>query len=313
MRIWDGMHVDIGGLTIETPVIIASGVWPMDPLLWPQGSLKGVGAICSKGITYKPKAGNKGNRLKETPCGLLNSIGLQNGGIEVFVSKDLPLLASSAKPVIVNIAFDSIEELNLIMKAMYPVREMIGAVEMNASCPNVSMGGMSWGMDQVSLKKAVVSARSAWEGPLWVKLSPQVPSISEAARICESSGAQAVVVGNTWLGMTIDNEKEVPFFERVFAGLSGPAIFPLSLRLVWEAAGSVGIPVVGCGGIAGPDEALSMILAGASAVALRTGLFSDSSLAVSVCNKISDHMGSRGIQRVGELVGRARLSRENRG
>ncbi len=307
------MDVNIGGLSMETPVIIASGVWPMDPALWPTGSVEGVGAICSKGITCKPKDGNKGNRLKETPCGLLNSIGLQNGGIEAFVTKDLPMLASSGKPVIANVAFDSIAELDIILQTLHSARKMIGAVEMNVSCPNVSMGGMAWGMDQVSLENAVVSARSAWEGPLWVKLSPQAPSISEAARICESSGAQAVVVGNTWLGMAIDNEREEPFFERVFAGLSGPAIFPLSLRLVWEAAGSVDIPVVGCGGISGPNEALSMILAGASAVAIGTGLFFDSFLAASICREISDHMRSREIRSVGELAGRARRFRENRG
>lgn len=313
MRMRDAMHVNIGGLSVKTPVIIASGVWPMDPALWPAGSMEGVGAICSKGITYMPKAGNKGNRLKETPCGLLNSIGLQNGGVETFVSKDLPMLASAGKPVIANIAFDSIEELDLILQALHSAKDMISAVELNVSCPNVSMGGMAWGMDQVCLKNAVASARSAWEGPLWVKLSPQVPSISEAARICKSSGAQAVVVGNTWLGMAIDNEREEPFFERVFAGLSGPAIFPLSLRLVWEVAGSVDIPVVGCGGISGPNEALSMILAGASAVALGTGLFVDSFLAASACVKISDHMRSREIRSVEELTGRARRFRENRG
>lgn len=307
------MHVNIGGLSMETPIIIASGVWPMDPALWPAGSMEGVGAVCSKGITCKPKSGNRGNRLKETPCGLLNSIGLQNGGIEAFVSNDLPILASFGKPVIVNVAFDSIAELDLILRALHSAREMIGAVEMNVSCPNVSMGGMAWGIDQASLKNAVVRARSAWDGALWVKLSPQVPSISEAARICESSGAQAVVVGNTWLGMAIDNEREEPFFERVFAGLSGPAIFPLSLRLVWEAAGSVHIPVVGCGGISDPNDALSMILAGASAVALGTGLFFDSFLPASACIGISDHMRARKINSVGELAGRARRFRENRG
>lgn len=307
------MHVDIGGLHMESPVIIASGVWPMDPFLWPPGSLEGVGAICSKGITCEAKPGNSGNRLWETPSGLLNSIGLQNEGIGKFVSEDLPLLASSGRPVIVNIAFDSIGELDLILQMLNPAREMIGAVEMNVSCPNVSMGGMAWGVDPVSLESAVVAARSAWEGPLWVKLSPQTPSIAEAASVCQSSGAQAVVIANTWLGMAMDNEREEPFFERIFAGLSGPAIFPLSLRLVWEAAGSVDIPVIGCGGIGGPDEALSMILAGASAVALGTGLFLDSYLAASVCRKISGHMESRGLRDVGELVGRGRRFSENQG
>jgi len=301
------MQVDIGGLAIDTPVIIASGVWPMDPSLWPRGSMQGVGAVCSKGITREPRNGNSGNRLKETPSGLLNSIGLQNPGIGSFLEQDLPLLGSAGKPVIANIAFDTLDDLDAILGRAMQAETMIGAIELNVSCPNVSRGGMSWAMDPENLGRAVSVARNTWGGSLWVKLSPQVQSIAEASRICESSGADAIVVGNTWLGMAIDNEREAPFFERVFAGLSGPAIFPLSLRLVWEAAGCVNIPVVGCGGICRPEDALSMILAGASAVEIGTGLFIDCHLASEVCLEITSHIASKEAGTVLDLVGRARI------
>ncbi|MDO9508815.1 MAG: dihydroorotate dehydrogenase [Thermovirgaceae bacterium] len=308
-----GLHINVGGVSMETPVIIASGVWPMNPSLWPKGSLEGVGAICSKAITLEPRAGNRGNRLRETHSGLLNSIGLQNGGAVSFIENDLPALSSSGKPVVANIAFETLDELRMIIERLNSCRDMIGAIEMNVSCPNVSMGGMAWGMDKGSLERSVTAARSLWEGPLWVKLSPQAPSIATAARICETSGAQAVVVGNTWLGMAMDNDREEPFFDRVFAGLSGPAIFPLSLRLVWEAAGSVNIPVVGCGGICGPEEALSMFLAGASAVALGTGLFLDSRIPSSTCEKLSEHMKRRSIPEIKDLAGRGRHFRRLQG
>lgn len=301
-----GLQIDVGGVALETPVVIASGVWPMDPSMWPEASLKGVGAICSKGTTLEPGTGNRGKRICESHCGLLNSIGLQNGGVVSFVQNDLPALGSSGKPIIANIAFETLDELRQIIERLNSRRDLIGALEMNVSCPNVSMGGMSWGVDMDSLERSVSEARSKWTGPLWVKLSPQAPSIAVAARICEASGAEAIVVGNTWLGMAMDNEREEPFFERIFAGLSGPAIFPLSLRLVWEAAASVHIPVVGCGGICGPDEALSMFLAGASAVALGTGLFQDFSLPASICVKLSQHMENRAITSISDLAGRGR-------
>ncbi len=313
MSDFGGLQIDVGGVVLDSPVIIASGVWPMDPSMWPEASLKGIGAICSKGTTLEPREGNRGKRICETHCGLLNSIGLQNGGSVSFVQNDLPALASSGKPVIANIAFETLEELRQIIERLNSERDLIGALEMNVSCPNVSMGGMSWGVDMDSLERAVTEARCKWRGPLWVKLSPQAPSIAVAARICEASGAQAIVVGNTWLGMAIDNDREEPFFERIFAGLSGPAIFPLSLRLIWEAVASVNIPVVGCGGICGPDEALSMFLAGASAVAVGTGLFLDSSLPVSICFKLSRHMENRAIANIKDLVGRGRHFRGETG
>jgi dihydroorotate dehydrogenase (NAD+) catalytic subunit len=296
----------VGGVCLETPVIIASGVWPMDPVLWPEGSMDGAGAVCSKGITLFPKNGNPGGRLFETPSGMLNSIGLQNPGAGAFIEEGLTLLASAGLPVIVNVAFDSLEELADIVRKLDRKRHKIGAIELNVSCPNVSMGGMAWGTDPSGLEEAVANARAAWSGPLWVKLSPQAPSVAGAAKICEKAGADAVVAGNTWLGMAVDNRMEKPFFDRVFAGLSGPAIFPLSLRLVWEVAGSVAIPVIGCGGVSGPAEALSMMLAGASAIQAGTSLFVESRLPSRICRGLLEHMDAHGLGNAAALTGRAR-------
>ena len=300
------LRTNVGGVNLETPVIVASGVWPMDPRLWPAGSMEGGGAVCSKGMTFEPREGNRGFRIMETYAGILNSIGRQNYGVEHFIAKELPLLDNSCRPVIVNIAFETLEDLRRILERLKVCRSMVGVVERNVSCPNVSRGGLSWGVHTESLGNAVSMARQVWEGPLWVKLSPQVPSMGEFARLSQECGAQAVVVGNTWLGMAIDNDLERPFFENVFAGLSGPAIFPLALRAVWEAAGAVNIPVIGCGGIARPGDALSMILAGASAVEVGTALFIDSGLPASICRELEANLTKKGLASVRELGGRAR-------
>ncbi|HPD97618.1 MAG TPA: dihydroorotate dehydrogenase [Synergistales bacterium] len=296
----------VGGVRMETPVIIASGVWPMDPGLWPTGSMDGVGAVCSKGITLYPRKGNTGGRVFETPSGMLNSIGLQNPGVSAFIDEDLGPLSSAGFPVIVNVAFGSIEELDDTVHILEKSVDKIGAIELNVSCPNVSSGGMSWGTLPSSLEEAVAGARAAWNGPLWVKLTPQAWSIADASKVCENAGADAVVVGNTWLGMAVDNQNEKPFFDRIFAGLSGPAIFPLSLRMVWEAAGSVAIPVIGCGGVSGPDEALSMMLAGASAIQAGTSLFVESRLPSLICRGLIEHMDSHSLENAVALTGRAR-------
>jgi len=300
------LRTEVGGISLETPVIVASGVWPMDPALWPQGSLDGVGAICSKGLTLDPRDGNRGCRIVETYSGVLNSIGLQNPGVGHFVAEELPVLKEAGRPIIVNIALETLADLEKALEVLNRSASKISALELNVSCPNVSKGGMTWGIDPDSLKSAVTTARSSWDGALWVKLSPQVPSVAEFAWLSQECGADAVVVSNTWLGAAIDNERERPVFEKVFAGLSGPAIFSLALRAVWEAYGAVEIPVVGCGGISRPQDALSMILAGASAVEVGTVLFVDSRLPAMICREIEQHLGKKGLSAVGDLTGRAR-------
>ncbi|HON33545.1 MAG TPA: dihydroorotate dehydrogenase [Synergistales bacterium] len=300
------LRTEIGGVSLETPVIVASGVWPMDPALWPGGSLDGVGAVCSKGLTLEPRDGNPGCRIVESYSGVLNSIGLQNSGVEHFVAEELPALSQTGRPIIVNIAFETLADLEEALGVLKRSASKISALELNVSCPNVSRGGMTWGIHPDSLESAVTAARRAWDGILWVKLSPQAPSVGEFAELSQGCGAEAVVVGNTWLGTAIDNERERPFFENVFAGLSGPAVFPLALRAVWEAAGAVEIPVIGCGGVSRPQDALSMILAGASAVEVGTALFVDSRLPASTCRELERHLVMKGLSSVGELVGRAR-------
>lgn len=299
------LRTEVGGISLETPVIVASGVWPMDPALWPQGSLDGVGAICSKGLTLDPRDGNRGCRIVETYSGVLNSIGLQNPGVGHFLAEELPVLREAGRPIIVNIAFETLADLEKALEVLKRSASKISGLELNVSCPNVSKGGMTWGIDLDSLKSAVTTARSSWDGALWVKLSPQVPSVAEFAGLSQECGADAVVVSNTWLGAAIDNERERPVFDKVFAGLSGPAIFPLALRAVWEAYGAVEIPVVGCGGISRPQDALSMILAGASAVEVGTVLFVDSRLPAMICREIEQHLGKKGLSAVGDLTGRA--------
>jgi len=300
------LRTEVGGVDLDTPVIVASGVWPMDPALWPEGSLDGVGAVCSKGLTLKPRDGNPGCRIVETYSGVLNSIGLQNSGVNHFVAQELPALSFAGRPIIVNIAFETLDDLVEAVEVLKGSALKISALELNVSCPNVSRGGMTWGIHPDSLESAVTAARRAWDGILWVKLSPQAPSVGEFAELSQGCGAEAVVVGNTWLGTAIDNERERPFFENVFAGLSGPAVFPLALRAVWEAAGAVEIPVIGCGGISRPQDALSMILAGASAVEVGTALFVDSRLPASICRELERHLREKGLSSVGDLVGRAR-------
>lgn len=300
------LRTEVGGVNLETPVIVASGVWPMDPGLWPEGFLEGVGAICSKGLTLAPRPGNPGCRIMETYSGVLNSIGLQNSGVKSFLAEELPALGDTGKPIIVNIAFETLEDLVNALAELKAAAPSITALELNVSCPNVSRGGMTWGIQSDTLESAITVAREAWDGVLWVKLSPQVPSVAQFARICQACGAEAVVVGNTWLGMAIDNERERPFFENVFAGLSGPAVFPLALRAVWEAAEAVDIPVIGCGGVSRPQDALSMILAGAAAVEVGTALFVNSLLPASTCRMLEQHLLRRDLSSVRELVGRAR-------
>ena len=259
------MHVSLGGLNLESPVIIASGVWPYDAELWSPERLEGVGALCTKAVSLNGRAGNKGVRVWETPCGMLNSIGLQNGGVRSFLDDYLPLVRGANLPFLVNLVMESEREVRESIAALAEVPG-IPAIELNISCPNVDGDGMAWGISAESAAKAVRIARSEWRGALWVKLTPQSPDLAGVAKAAEAEGADALVCGNTWLGMAMDIKKKRPAFQRVVAGLSGPAVFPLALRTVWQVCGAVKIPVVGCGGVASWEDAAAMLLAGAAAV-----------------------------------------------
>lgn len=302
----DPLALDVGGMKLKVPVVIASGTWAYEAGMWADDLTRHVGAICSKAITKDPCPGNPGCRIWETPSGVLNSIGLQNEGIDRFIDCRLPDLKKRGVPVMLNVCMQSAEDLAYMMDRIAEAGDMVDGVELNVSCPNTDHGCMSWGVDPALTAQATEMARWRWDGPLWVKLTPQAPDIPAVAKAAESAGASAVVAANTWLGMAIDTLRGVPVFSRRVAGLSGPAVFPLALRVVWDAAGAVKIPVIGCGGVDGPDSALAMIMAGASAVEVGAVLFGDFKVLENVHEGLLAAVERWNVASLAELIGRAR-------
>jgi len=299
------MSVPIGGLEIESPLLVASGVWPMDSECWPTGAMKNAGGLCTKGLTLQPKTGNTGIRIWETPCGIMNSIGLENPGIDAFLKDEYPGLSKMDIPVIFNLSFDNKEDLLSLFERLHDTAGNV-PVELNVSCPNVSRGGLSWAQNSASLETIISLARKNWEGPLWVKLSPNVASVTETALVAENAGADAVVVANTWLGAIIDVEDLQPVFHNIHAGLSGPAVFPLALRLVWETSSSADIPVIASGGVASWQDAAAMIAAGASAVQIGSALFSDLEIIDKIHKGLAGFLERKNIESIVDLVGAAK-------
>lgn len=302
------LAVTVGGVPLKAPIVIASGTWAYEADLWSEDLTRYVGGICSKAITRHPCPGNPGIRIWETPSGMLNSIGLENEGIDHFMDVRLPQLKERSVPVMLNICMQSADELEYMMDRVAEKAEMVDCVELNISCPNTDHGCMSWGVDPQLTAQATEMARAKWDGPLWVKLTPQAPDIPAVARAAESGGASAVVVGNTWLGMAIDTKRAVPVFARRVAGLSGPAVFPLALRTVWDAAGAVKIPVIACGGVHDAETAVAMIMAGAAAVEVGAALFSDFSALSAVHQGLLDAVKRWDLDSISELTGKARQS-----
>lgn len=300
------LTVDVGGVKLKVPVVIASGTWAYEAAMWADDLTSHIGAVCSKAITKDPCAGNPGCRVWETPSGVLNSIGLQNEGIDHFIDYRLPDLSKRGVPVMLNVCMQSAEDLAYMMDRIAEVKNMVSGIELNVSCPNTDHGCMSWGVDPTLTAMATELARRRWDGPLWVKLTPQAPDVPAVAKAAESAGASAIVAANTWLGMAIDTERGIPVFSRRVAGLSGPAIFPLALRLVWDAAGAVKIPVIGCGGVDGPDSALAMIMAGAGAVEVGAALFSDFKVLERIHNGLHAAVTRWNVSSLSELTARAR-------
>lgn len=296
----------VGGLKLETPVVIASGVWPYEPAMWSPGRLEGVGAVCTKAVSLNPRRGNRGTRVWETPCGMLNSIGLQNSGARGFLRDGLPVAASSGRPFLVNLVMESEADVRETLAILRDGPGEIPGIELNISCPNVDGDGMDWGVSPPGAARAVAIVRSEWKGPLWVKLTPQAADLGAVARAAEGEGADALVCANTWLGMAMDIKKARPAFGRITAGLSGPAVFPLALRALWQVCGSVTIPVVGCGGVAGWEDAAAMILAGASAVEVGSALFTDFDLPRKISSGLTAYGESQGVSSLQALVGLGR-------
>ncbi len=302
----DPLAVNVGGVDLKVPVVIASGTWSYEENLWQDDLTRHVGAICSKAITKDPCPGNPGTRVWETPSGILNSIGLQNEGIDHFIDFRLEDLKKRGVPVMLNICMQSAEDLDYMMSRVAEVKNMVDGVELNVSCPNTDHGCMSWGVDPKLTALATEMARKKWDGPLWIKLTPQAANIPAVAKAAEAAGASAIVASNTWLGMAIDTNRGVPVFARSVAGLSGPAVFPLALRVVWDVAAAVKIPVVGCGGVSDGESALAMIMAGASAVEIGAALFSDFAALEKIHSGLADAAARWNAASIAELSGKAR-------
>ncbi len=298
------LSTEICGIRFKNPVWTASGCYGYGREFGRLYPLSEVGAICVKGTSVEPWTGNPGVRVVETPCGMLNAIGLQNPGVEHFLNVDWPWLRQQGATVIVNIVGRTVEEYAEVARRLEG--SGVAALELNISCPNVKEGGLAFGTSLKGAAEVTAAVRKATTLPLMVKLSPNVTNIVDFARAVEDAGADAVTVINTLLGMSIDIRRRRPHLGNLFGGLSGPAIKPIALRMVWQVAGAVRIPVIGIGGIQTAEDAIEFLMAGARAVQVGTACFADPMAPLKIIDGIRRFMEVEGIERVGELVGAAR-------
>ena len=299
------MRVRIGDLELKNPVMTASGTFGSGREYADFVDLSRLGAVVTKGVSLHPWAGNDSPRMAETPSGMLNSIGLQNPGVEAFCAGDLVWLATQNVPVIVNVPGHSISEYVGVAERL-DGEPVVSAIEVNISCPNVDEGGMTFGTSCPSAAAVVRSVRAVTSKPLIVKLSPNVTDIVEIARAVEAEGADAVSLINTLLGMAIDIRTLKPKLARVVGGLSGPAIRPVAVRMVWQVANAVAVPVIGMGGIMNADDVVEFMAAGATAVAVGTANFVDPRATVRIIDGLEHYCLEHGLAQIKELIGAVR-------
>ncbi|HEX8834200.1 MAG TPA: dihydroorotate dehydrogenase [Abditibacteriaceae bacterium] len=294
----------LGPLTLANPVMTASGTFGYGQELASYLDLSRLGAIVCKTVTRHPRAGNAPPRTCETPAGMLNAIGLQNVGIERFITEKLPFLQSLGVPLIVNIAGESVEDFAFLIRALNG-QTGIAAFELNISCPNVSHG-LDFATDPALTEEVVAHARAATDLPVFAKLSPNVTDITLIARAAEAGGAHALSLVNTFVGMAIDTRTRKPRISNISGGLSGPAIKPLALRAVYRCAQVVSIPLIGIGGIMTANDALEFIIAGASAVQVGTATFVQPGAAIGIIDGIADYLQQYQIEDIKALSGSMR-------
>ncbi len=300
------LKVQIGkGLRLENPVMTSSGTFGYGIEYSQLFDIQRLGAIVCKGTTLKPRQGNKQPRLVETTCGVINSIGLQNIGVKAVIKEKAPIWAKWRVPVIVNIAGDTVEEYRELAIELDGVKGVSG-LEVNISCPNVNAGGAAFGADPDCAKEVVKAVRAVTSLPILVKLTPNAADIVAVAKAVESAGANAVSLVNCFKGMAIDIQKRKLVIANGTGGLSGPAIKPLALALVYQVAGAVKIPVVGCGGITKAEDALEYLMAGASAVQVGSATFSNPRASLDVVEGIQSFMEKEGFKSLKEIIGAAR-------
>ncbi|MEW6676034.1 MAG: dihydroorotate dehydrogenase [Nitrospirota bacterium] len=296
------LAVHIGHLKLKNPVMTASGTFGYGEEYSEFVDLNMLGAVIVKGISLKPMDGNPSPRICETPCGMLNAIGLQNVGLKTFLKEKLPYLRKFDTRVIVNILSDTLQKYVRLSEALDDAG--VDGIELNVSCPNVKKGGIIFGTDKKTLARLISNVRqSVKKAVLITKLSPNVSNIQEFSKIAEGAGSDAVSLINTMPGMAIDTDTWKPKLANITGGLSGPAIKPIAVRMVWETYNAVKIPIIGMGGIMNAEDAIEFMLAGATAVAVGTANFVNPKVTIEVIEGIEAYLRKRGINNLKELIG----------
>ena len=296
------LSVDVAGMALRNPIMTASGTFGYGAEFAPYMDLQSIGAIVTKGLSLRPQAGNDTPRIIETPAGMLNAIGLQNVGIDAFVEKKVPFLRTVNTPCIANFFGNTVEEYAEMARRLDAIPEVAG-LEMNISCPNVKCGGIQFGSDPVSAATVVAACRAACNKPLIVKLSPNVTDVVAMARACVDAGADSLSLINTLVGMAIDVKTRRPVLANTTGGLSGPAIKPVALRMVWQVAQAVKVPLIGIGGIMSATDVVEFLLAGATAVQVGTASFVTPGIAQTIAEDLEQWMQDNGVHDVRELIG----------
>ena len=295
------LAVNLGGLAMKNPVTTASGTFAAGMEYSDFVDVSALGAVTTKGVSLNGWEGNASPRIAEVPSGMLNSIGLQNPGVAHLKSEELPWLREQGATTIVNVSGHSFDEYVQVIEALEDAP--VDAYEVNISCPNVDAGGMTLGTHVPSVEKVVSLCREATSRPLIVKLTPNVTDITEIARAAEASGADAISLINTLLGMAIDVKRRRPVLARVVGGFSGPAVKPVALRMVWQCSKAVSVPMLGMGGVTTGADAVEFMLAGATAVAVGTANFMNPQATVDVIDGIIDYCEEQGVNDVNDLIG----------
>lgn len=295
------LAVNLGGLAMKNPVTTASGTFAAGMEYSDFVDVSALGAVTTKGVSLNGWEGNASPRIAEVPSGMLNSIGLQNPGVAHLKSEELPWLREQGATTIVNVSGHSFDEYVQVIEALEDAP--VDAYEVNISCPNVDAGGMTLGTHVPSVEKVVSLCREATSRPLIVKLTPNVTDITEIARAAEASGADAISLINTLLGMAIDVKRRRPVLARVVGGFSGPAVKPVALRMAWQCSKAVSVPILGMGGVTTGTDAVEFMLAGATAVAVGTANFMNPQATVDVIDGIIDYCEEQGVNDVNDLIG----------
>ena len=295
------LAVNLGGLTMKNPVTTASGTFAAGMEYSDFVDVSALGAVTTKGVSLNGWEGNASPRIAEVPSGMLNSIGLQNPGVAHLKSEELPWLREQGATTIVNVSGHSFDEYVQVIEALEDAP--VDAYEVNISCPNVDAGGMTLGTHVPSVEKVVSLCREATSRPLIVKLTPNVTDITEIARAAEATGADAISLINTLLGMAIDVKRRRPVIARVVGGFSGPAVKPVALRMVWQCSKAVSVPILGMGGVTTGTDAVEFMLAGATAVAVGTANFMNPQATVDVIDGIIDYCEEQCVSDVNDLIG----------